>query len=305
MVLHLGSTLANLLHHRITRRDTFMTRLFFVSFILAIFLCPATHTHCAEKGLDSLSLQQAQVYLDSLWTIYEVLEADEDCARRRMHAFLHAWAEEGRKEVSSSHRDSMAKLCDEVFNVAFRPRFPHLAQHYRPKESTQSTSQGEYIVVPDSIRYSVADDEMAWDTLASQSYWNPNVTGRILSQLTYSKWQPLVRSARKVLYLSDARNIAFRAFLNGHNNLHDYEREISENDRRFTWVNSFFPICPGHWGDYYGLPTLKAVGRFILAPSLKRVIVSIADGCFTGYKAILIQKDDGWQQESTFGHWVE
>ncbi|MCB2205104.1 hypothetical protein KQI65_10170 [bacterium] len=282
-----------------------MPRLILAVFTFFFLVGIPERTQCNNEELDSLSLQQAQVYLDSLWAIYEVRDTDEDYARKRMHAFLDAWADEGRKEVSNSPRDSMAKLCDEVINITFRPRFPHLAEHYRPEDSAQLTSQGEYIVVRDSIRYSVAEDAMDWDTLASQSYWEPMVTGRILSQLTYRKWRPRLQSPRKVLYLDEGRNVAFRAFLNGHTDLQDYRFKKSENDIRFTWVDSFFPICPGHWGDYYGLPTLKAVGRFIFSPSMKKVIVSIADGCFTGSKAILIQRDDGWQQETTFGHWVE
>ncbi|MFA6233257.1 MAG: hypothetical protein WC824_03575 [Bacteroidota bacterium] len=282
-----------------------MTRLLFTSLSIILVLSLPESAFSGQDDLDSASLQQAQVYLDSLWTIFDVVKTDEDLARQRMHAFLDAWAEEGRKELANTPRDGMTELCDEVFNAAFTPRFPHDRFFEATSPGLTKTSQGMYIVVSDSVRCTVVTDTFVWDTLASRTFRDLNTIGRILTHIAFKKWRPRVRSAYKILYLSEVRYAAFQAFLNGHMDLRDYGRKISENDERFAWVGSFFPICPGHWGDYYGLLTDSAVGRFLFDLSQSKVILSVSDGCFSGHSEVLIKDDDTWKMDYSYDYSIE
>jgi hypothetical protein len=291
------------------QRDRFMTRLIITSVVLLLLVCVSEHADCGTDDLDSVAQRQAQLYLDSLNTIFRLIEEDVPLARQRMHAFLDSWVKLDRTWMASHPPDDTARLCDEVFAYLFEPKM----QRWKvipPQFPELGTSMGRYVVLPDSIEFTLVNHGSVWDSLMkgaeeertgglSMVFWEA------WENLAFGKWRPRLTTGRTVLYMAADRYVALKAFLYNHDVIPSGREDGRYSEKRFEWIESFFPICPGHWGPYFFMATMPNIDQLVFAPQKDTVIVRTRTGCFSGSSGIHHRTDDSWKLMQGITGWYE
>lgn len=267
------------------------------------------HAFSGTDDLDSSARQQAQLFLDSLNTIFDLVEEDIPLARQRMHNFLDSWVKLDSIWLASHPPDETARLCDEVFAYLFKPNM----QRWKvipPQFPELGTSMGRYIVLPDSIECTFVNHESVWDSLMKGA--EDERTGGLSmllyetwDKLAFGKWRPRLTTGRIVFYMTADRYVALEAFLYSHDVLPNGREEGPYSEKRFEWIESFFPICPGHWGPYFYMATMPNIHQLIFAPQKDTIIESTMTGCFSGSSGIHHRTADGWKPMQGITVWYE
>jgi hypothetical protein len=281
-----------------------LTRLIFASLALTLLFCVPGRAQCCREDLDPASLRQAQVYLDSLWAIYEFLDTDEDNARLRMHAFLRAWADADKQRMAASADDPVENLCDAVFNATFRPRFRPQSYSHNPGRSPERTNQGDYLILPDSVSFVVLGNTQAWDTLSNGKFSAFVEHLMIRNGLTYRKYRPRLQTTRTVLYGDQIHWCAFYSFLHGDRT--PSTNTTARSDRRpqvpghSSWIRSFIQVC------FHTLVTQPTIYRIEFNSTMNEALVSDADDC--GYKGatdLYTKIETVWTKKHVVSTWAE
>ncbi|MCZ7557553.1 MAG: hypothetical protein M5R41_14240 [Bacteroidia bacterium] len=277
-----------------------MSRLFMRLIVLVVLFSVLPAQVCAKPGdLDSASIRNAQVYLDSLWSIYDNIPIDSARAVSRMRMLLDNWSELTKPDTSRLPTD--AGICEQVFSDIFKARY-----YPDPKTGRKRPFQSKlkpYVVLRDSIRYAVITDTALWQVLSGRR-GDSRLRSRIrYYELQYQHIAPQLDVSSTVLRFDPARYEAVNAFINGRRNISATNERTPDLQRRFDWLNSYFSVCFSHGGEHYPLSTLPIIGTILLNGDMTEAVVVMNWACYSG-ETILCRKSDGiWTRVSSYDHW--
>lgn len=128
-----------------------MSRLFMRLIVLVVLFSVLPAQVCAKPGdLDSASIRNAQVYLDSLWSIYDNIPIDSARAVSRMRMLLDNWSELTKPDTSRLPTD--AGICEQVFSDIFKARYYPDPKTDANVRFSQSSSPMLYCVTASDMR---------------------------------------------------------------------------------------------------------------------------------------------------------
>jgi len=255
---------------------------------------------CAKPGdLDSASIRNAQVYLDSLWSIYDNIPIDSAQAVSRMRMLLDNWSALTKPDTTRLPTD--AGVCEQVFSDIFKDRY-----YPDPKTGRERPFQLKfkpYVVLRDSIRYAVIADTALWQVLSGRR-GDSRLRSRIFYyELQYQRVAPKLDVASTVLRFDPARYEAVNAFINGRRNISMTNEKTPDLQRRFDWLNSYFSVCFSHGGEHYPVSTLPIIDTILLNGDMTEAVVDMNWACYSGETKLCRKSDGIWTRVSSYDHW--
>ncbi len=267
--------------------------------LAVLFSVLMAQSRAMPHDLDSASTRRAQVYLDSLWSIYEYVPIDSGQAVARMRLLLDHWSM--LMKPDTTRLPTAAGICEQVFSDVFKDRY-----YPDPKNGRERPFQSKlkpYVVLRDSIKYAMITDTALWKVLSGRR-GDRRLRSRILYyELQYQHVAPRLDITSTVLRFDPARYEAGNAFINGRRNISATTEETSDRQGRFDWLDSYFYVCFSHGGARYPLTTLPVIGTILLNGDMTEAVVVMNWACYSG-ETILCRKSDGiWTRVSSYDHW--
>lgn len=222
----------------------------------------------------------------------------------RLHAFLNAWAESDKQSITAGVDDHVEKLCDAVFSSTFGPRFQPQSYSHNPDSSAQRTSQGDYVILPDSIVFAVVNEVQLWDTLSNPKFSAFREHAMIRGGLHYRKYRPRIQTTRTVLYGDQIHWCAFYSFLHGARTPIVRMAPRLESStlvaRHSLWIKSFIQIC------FYTFVTQPEIYSIEFNSTLTESLVRIADACgYRGSTDLYTNIETVWTKKYVVSTWVQ
>jgi len=281
--------------------DESLTRSIGFSLLLSIMLISTPGTlHCQLRLLDSLSLARAQVYLDSLWTVYAAAGNGPEQARTRMLQLLDEWAANRNPEEAAPNH--AVEVCREVYSDIFHSRYysdtlsPE-EQRFVPKVKTP------YLLIPDSIWYCVIDDSTTWATVSGRAGTRKARNARLYYPDNAAKFVPDLEMPATIIHIEQAQYEALNCFINGEKTAIEGSTEQSPTRDRFEWLLEFLPLCRSHDGNFYPIYSDPRIGVVALNHDYTEAVVTISTRCYHGEKWLCRFVDGMWKRIESYDHY--
>ncbi|MBE0645876.1 MAG: hypothetical protein IH600_17480 [Bacteroidetes bacterium] len=268
--------------------------------LTSLLLATTDGVRSQPRTLNSAALVRAQVYLDSLWAIYDVVVDSTPSAQTRMRWLLDEWEEN--RTPSAVPAGSAAQVCREVYSDVFRSRY-YSNVRTEEKRGLVSTVKTPYLLIPDSVRYLVIADSSTWATLSGRSGDHRARNSLLYSHPDTRRFHPDLEMPARIIHIDQTQYEALNCFINGEKAATEYSRQRSPTTDRFDWLCRFFPICFSHGGDRYPLYAHPVIGFIALNHDMTEAVVTITLWCYFGEKRLCRKVDGVWKSIKSFDGW--
>ncbi|MFA6235001.1 MAG: hypothetical protein WC824_12585, partial [Bacteroidota bacterium] len=254
-----------------------MTRSITFSLLLTIILLSIPGAlRCQPRVLDSTALVRTQVYLDSLWAIYDAVGDSTASAQTRMVRLLDTWDED--RKPGEMPDGGVIQVCRSVYSDVFRSHY-YSNVRTEEKRGLVATVRTPYLLIPDSVRFTVVTDSAIWDTLSGRAGDSRARNTILYSHPGLQKFIPALKMPAKIIHIEQAQYEALNCFINGESTAQERSTERSPHKDRFDWLCEFFPICFSHGGDRYPLYARPSIGIIALNHELTEAVVPFSPWC--------------------------